>query len=417
MSPPMDQPSPPPARPDRFDVAVAGAGVVGLALALAVRRSVRPHPSVAVFDPALATRGTAPPSLRAVAVTAGSRRFLERLGVWDALEPHAQPLTGMALTDAPASATPRPIYLTLTGEVGAGEPFAHMVVHDRLRDALAEACGQAGVRLRSDGVAGFEAGREAVALRFAGGDAAATRVLIASDGGRSRLRERAGIATVGWDYTQAAIVATLAHEREHEGVAIQHFMPGGPLALLPMRADDGSRRRTSLVWVERAAEADRLAGLDEAGFAAVVGERIGHALGALRLEDRPTALPLRLSLARRLTGPRLALVGDAARTIHPLAGQGLNLGLKDAAALAGAAGDALRLGLDPGAPTVLDAYGRARRADSVLMAATTDLLNRLFSNDSSPLRFARDVGLGVVDRAPGLKRLLMWQAAGVPGPD
>lgn len=409
----MDEPAPLVDRPERFDVAVAGAGVVGLALALAVRRGTVPGPSVAVYDPALASR-PAVHSLRAVAVTAGSRRFLDRLGVWAALDGCAQAMTGMALTDAPALATPRPVAVTLSGDVGRHEPFAHMVPHDALRDALAEACRRAGVVFRPCGVESFERVGDALALRAEA--AARTRLLVASDGSRSRLRERAGISTVGWDYDQSALVATLAHPRDHGGVAVQHFMPDGPLALLPMRADDGSRHRTSLVWTVGRAKAEQLVALEADGFTAALRDRIGPALGTLRLEDRPAVLPLHLNLARGLCAPRLALVGDAARTIHPLAGQGLNHGLKDAAALAAVVLDALRLGLDPGAPGVLAAYQRARRADSVMIAATTDLLNRLFRNDRSVFRLARTIGLGLVDRSPAAKRFLMWQAAGVVDP-
>ncbi len=401
------------APPERFDVAVAGAGVVGLALALAVRLGAAPRPTVAVYDPDLADRPARSRGLRAVAVTAGSRRFLDRVGVWAALDRQAQPITGMVLSDAPAEAVPRVVALTLRGEVGGGEPFAQMVLHDAIRDALAAACAAAGVALRPRGIEAFEQAGDALGLRTGEAEPVRARLLVASDGGRSRLRERAGIPTVGWDYNQSALVATVGHGREHDGTAVQHFMPNGPLALLPMLAGDGSRRRTSLVWVERPVEAGRLAGLDEAGFTSALQTRIGHGLGTLRLEDRPVALPLRLSFARRLAGPRLALVGDAARTIHPLAGQGLNHGLKDAAALAGAVLDALKLGLDPGDPAVLDAYARARRPDSVTIAAATDLLNRLFGSDNPVVRLARTVGLGLTDRSPVAKRLLMWQAAGV----
>ncbi|MDX7953642.1 FAD-dependent monooxygenase, partial [Lichenihabitans sp. Uapishka_5] len=183
--------------------------------------------------------------------------------------------------------------------------------------------------------------------------------------------------------------------------------------LLPLRAPDGTDTRLSIVWTERTAEAERLAALPEAEFIAALEARIGPALGPMRLEDKPRALPLRLELARRLTGNRVALLGDAARVIHPLAGQGLNLGLRDAAALSEAVADAMELGLDPGAPDVLNRYSRARSFDAATMAAMTDGLNRLFSNDLLPLRALRDIGLGLVDRAPGAKRLFIGGATGV----
>ncbi len=401
-----DAPAPPP-----FDLVVAGAGIVGLAAALAVRRE---GGRVALCDPGLA--GRADRTLRAVAVAAGPRRFLAALGVWDAVAPGAQPITAMDLTDAPPGALPAPVFLGFAGEVAAGEPMAHMVRHDDLRDALRTACAAAGVASRPWAVGSFARTPDALDIAGPGAARLAGRLLVVADGGGSRLREAAGIGVVARDYDQAAVVATLAHGRDHGGRAVQHFLPGGPLALLPMRDDDGTRHRTSIVWTERRPEAERLAGLDAPAFVAALEERVGHGLGDLRLEDRPQALPLRLSVARTLVAPRLALAGDAARTIHPLAGQGLNLGLRDAAALAAATGEALRLGLDPGAPDVLSAYQRARRADALAMAAATDLLNRLFSNDSAPLRLIRDLGLGLVDRSPGLKRWFMTEAAGRQSP-
>lgn len=394
-------------QPAPFDLVVAGAGIVGLATALAVRRR---GARVVLCDPALA--GPAARTLRAVAVAAGPRRFLASLGVWDAVAPGAQSIAAMDLTDAPPGALPAPVFLGFAGETAAGEPIAHMVLHDDLRDALRAACAAAGVMLRPCAATGFEPTPDTLEVIGAGAERLAGRLLVAADGGRSYLREAAGIGVVARDYDQAAVVATLAHDRDHGGRAVQHFLPGGPLALLPMRSDDGTGRRTSIVWTERRPEAERLAGLDAPAFVAALERLIGHGLGSMRLEDRPQRLPLRLSLARTLVAPRLALVGDAARTIHPLAGQGLNLGLRDAAALADAVGEALRLGLDPGAPDVLKTYERARRADAVAMAVATDLLNRLFSNDSAPVRLIRDLGLGLVDRAPGLKRWFMTQAAG-----
>ena len=401
------------ARPaEMVDVAVAGAGVVGLAVALAIRSQAALPGTVLLCDPALAAEGTRRTSLRAVAIAADVRRFLSRLGVWEAIAPQAQPMTAMILTDSRVGAVPPPVFLTFDGEVEPGQPFAHMVLLEPLRNALLQACRARGVRFEARGVQDVVVGPYAVRLDAAAADLPSARLLVAADGGRSRLRDGAGLKTVGWTYGQSAIVATLAHGNPHGGQAIQHFLPGGPLALLPLRANDGSDHRTSLVWTERREEADRLVRLSEAGFIEALEARIGPGLGPVRLEDRPSATPLRVTLARSLVARRLALAGDAARTIHPLAGQGLNLGLRDAEALSRHVVEALDLGLDPGADRVLAAYQQARRPAAAAMAAMTDGLNRLFSNDSLPLRTLRDIGLGLVDRAPGLKDFLMREAAG-----
>lgn len=401
--------------PDQVDIAVAGAGIVGLAVALGVKRDAPAGSVVAVCDATLAETGQTSRSLRAVAIAAGSRRLLERLGVWTAVASAAQPINDMVLTDTRPGAMPPPIYLSFAGDVAPGEPFAHMIVQEQLSDALLEACRRAGVLLLGRRIGDLAVRPHAIVLD-PGRAPVAARLLVAADGGRSLLRERAGIRTTGWDYGQTAIVATLAHDRDHEGRATQHFLPGGPLAMLPLLANDGTRRRVSIVWTERQVEAERLLALPASAFVAALRERVGHAYGDLRLEDRPSGRPLRLRLARSLVAPRLALVGDAARLVHPLAGQGLNLGLRDAGALGEAVVAAMALGLDPGSPQVLARYQQARRSDSVALAATTDMLNRLFSSDSAPLRLIRDVGLGLVDRAPGLKRFLMRQAAGLAEP-
>lgn len=386
---------------------MAGAGVTGLATALAVASAPGPRPRVLVCDPALSE--AAPRTLRAVAIAPASRRFLDRLGVWSAVAPAAQPILRMVLGDTRPDAVPAPEYLRFEADGGA-EPLAHMVLQDELRAALLEGCRDAGVVLRADRIAGYRG--DAGGLVLEGSDAA-SRLLVAADGGRSRLRDFAGIGTVGRDYGQSGIVATLRHTLDHGGEALQHFLPGGPLAVLPLRDPEGSGHRSSIVWTEASAEAARLTGLSPDAFCAALLARGGQARGALALEDVPRAYPLALRLARRLVAPRLALVGDAARLIHPLAGQGLNLGLQDAEALGRLVADALGLGLDPGASRVLDAYGRERRIDQVAMAAATDGLNRLFSNDRAPLRLLRDVGLGLVDRAPRLKAALIRRASGL----
>ncbi len=403
---------------DTVDVLVAGGGIAGLAFAAALRRAA-PMARVAVADPSFAASPGAASAgdrrpLRAVAVAAGSRRFLDALGAWEAVAGAAQPMVEMVITDSRDDDAPRPVFLDFDGEAEPDEPFAHMVFQDDLRAAALEAARCAGVELRPERVTGYRRDGGA-ALAVDAGTGLRTRLLVAADGGRSRLREAAGIGTVGWDYDQSGIVATLAHEIPHDGRATQHFLPGGPLAVLPMRAADGSERRFSLVWSAPHAEAARLVALSPEAFVAALEERIGFGYGRLTLEDRPAAYPLRLVLPRALVAERFALLGDAARTIHPLAGQGLNLGLRDAAALAEGIAAPLGLGLDPAEPEALAAYERARRFDAVLMAGATDGLNRLFSNDSLPARVLRDVGMGLVDRLPALKRMLIRDASGLAG--
>ena len=233
----------------------------------------------------------------------------------------------------------------------------------------------------------------------------------AADGARSKLRTLADIPSFGWDYDQAGIVATIEHEREHEGRAEQHFLPAGPFAILPLPG-----RRSSIVWNERRADARALLKLEPEDLVRQLEFRFTPKLGAIRLASRVEAFPFRFQIARRFVGERLALVGDAAHVVHPLAGQGLNLGLRDVAALAETIVAEMRLGLDPGAPAPLAAYQRARRFDIAASGIGMDVMNRLFSNDLAPLRFLRDLGLRVVDRAPSLKGLLIAEASGAaPG--
>lgn len=393
--------------PERVDIAIAGAGIAGLATALAVLETPGPRPRVLVRDPALAALPSR--TLRAVTITPASRRLLDRLGVWSAIAAAAQPLTRMRLGDTVPGAIPPPTFLQFDSS-DPGEPLAHMVLQDDLRAALLAACRARGVLLEPGSIDdyGLAGGRVTLA-----DPSCSARLLVAADGGRSRLRDRAGIRMAGWDYGQSAIVATIAHSRDHGGEAIQQFLPGGPLAFLPLRAPDGSGRRSSIAWTERTPEALRLAALPAAAFCEALAARGGHDRGTLVLEDKPRAQPLAMRLARRLTAGRLVLAGDAARLIHPLAGQGLNLGLMDADALGRLVGEAMALGLDPGSTRLLEAYARDRRPDQVAMAAATDGLNRLFSNDNPGLRLVRDLGLALVDRAPGLKGRLARRAAGL----
>ena len=252
-------------------------------------------------------------------------------------------------------------------------------------------------------------------VELSDGSAVSARLLVAADGARSAIREQAGIASHGWTYDQSAIVTTVKHERDHHGRAEEHFLPAGPFAILPLKDDPEIGHRSSIVWTEDKREAERIVTLPDDEFHAELERRFGLALGEIAAVGPRRAFPLGFAVARSFVAERIALVGDAAHVIHPIAGQGLNMGLKDVAALAETIVDAARLGLDPGSLAVLDRYQRWRSFDTMAMGATTDGLNRLFSNRSDMLRLMRDVGLGLVDRLPGLKHLFIREAAGLVG--
>jgi 2-octaprenyl-6-methoxyphenol hydroxylase len=392
---------------------IAGGGIAGLALALALKQALASALDVTVCDPAL-NRDPAG-DRRAYAIAAAARRMLKALGVWRGIEAAAQPMLDMVITDSRIGDPVRPIFLTFEGEVEPGEPFAHMVESGALIAALTEASREAGVDLRATAVAGFVVQDGSIRVDLPAGGSIEAHLLVAADGARSRLREEAGIGWVGWSYPQSGIVATLSHERDHEGRAVEHFLPSGPFALLPLSRGGRLGHRTSIVWTERQETVPHLLALDSHDQLIEIERRFGLQLGEIALETELSAHPLAFGIARRFWAERLALLGDAAHVIHPIAGQGLNLGLKDAAALAEAIVDAARLGLDPGNAEVLETYERARRFDTFSMGVVTDGLNRLFSNDALPIRLIRDLGLGLVGRVPALKRFFVREAAGVAG--
>jgi 2-octaprenyl-6-methoxyphenol hydroxylase len=390
-------------------VLVAGAGYVGLAAAVSMKQA-RPHLAIAAVD--AAPEGVWEKDGRASAIAAAACRMLVRLGCWDEIAPQAQPINDMVVTDSRTSDPVRPVFLTFGGEAAAtGEPFAHMVTNRALNGALRRRAAELGIDM-IEGVAvqAFETGIANVLVHLADGITLDARLLVAADGVNSRLRDMAGIKTVKWEYGQSGIVCTVAHERPHNGRAEEHFLPAGPFAILPLTGN-----RSSIVWTERTADAEKLVNGDELVFEIELEQRFGLKLGEIRVEDKPRAWPLGLTLARAFVAPRFALCGDAAHGIHPIAGQGLNLGFKDAAALAETVVEADRLGQDIGALDVLQRYERWRRFDTVQMGITTDVLNRLFSNDFAPLRTIRDIGLGLVDRMPAIKGFFIRQASGLSG--
>lgn len=389
-----------------FDVVIAGAGYVGLATAVALR-AARPSLSVAIVD--AAPEGIWKKDGRASAIAAAACRMLAQLDAWDEIAPEAEPITDMVVTDSRTSDPVRPVFLTFGGDVAPGEPFAHMVRNVVLNGSLRKRAAALGIDLiEGVAVSGFDRRAASLAVHLADGVTLDTRLLVAADGVRSRLRDMAGIKTVHWEYGQSGIVCTVAHERPHNGRADEHFLPAGPFATLPLKGN-----RSSIVWTEKTEDAEKLVALEPVLFEAELELRFGLKLGDIKVVDKPRAWPLGLTLARDFVQPRFALAGDAAHGIHPIAGQGLNLGFRDAAALAEIIVDADRLGRDIGALDVLEGYQRWRRFDTVQMGVTTDVLNRMFSNDFGPLRALRDIGLGLVDRMPPLKDFFIRQASGL----
>jgi len=388
-----------------LDVAIAGAGIAGAALGVALSQTLGNSFAVAVFDPALAKEPAKDD--RVVAIAGGARRLFEAIGVWERLG-EVQPIRAMEITDSKLYDAVRQTFLEFE-EDEEGEPFAHMVENRALIVALREVAEEAEIELVASGINSYSAD-ESFARFDANGKEYRARLLAAADGAQSKLRSLAKIQTIARGYDQSGIVATIGHAREHSGKAVQHFLPSGSFAILPLTG-----KRSSIVWTEGSAEAKRIVALSPHEFLAELELRFGLQLGELAVLSPARAYPLQISIARSFVGERLALVGDAAHVIHPLAGQGLNMGLRDVAALAECIADNARLGLDPGDREVLARYQRWRRADTVAMGLATDGLNRLFSNESTALKYLRDLGLGLVDRAPGLKKFFAREAAGLTG--
>jgi 2-octaprenyl-6-methoxyphenol hydroxylase len=388
----------------QFDVIIVGGGPVGLAMALALAKSAAGI-RVALVDrrPLVVPRDN-----RSSAIAASVRHLFEALGVWGQMADQAQPILAMRITDSGRGDIARPLFLQFDGEVAPGEPFAHMVPNQASVAALLSASQDLITIVAPAEISSWSGEGSRAALSLADGSVLEAPLIIAADGGQSVLRNRAGIDTFGHDYGQTGLVATIGHELPHGGVAYEHFRPNGPFASLPLPGN-----RSSLVWTETTDEAARLLGMDTAALEEEIEGAMGSTLGAIKLEDKLGGFPLRLQIAKSFIAPRLALVGDAAHVIHPIAGQGLNLGLKDVAALAEVIIDAMRLGLDHGTSDVLARYESWRRLDTASMAAVTDGMNRLFSNDIAPVRALRDFGLGLVDRAEPVKTALIKAASGV----
>jgi 2-octaprenyl-6-methoxyphenol hydroxylase len=392
-------------------IVIAGGGFVGGVLALALARLAPKICRVTVVD-AVPPDAERAPDGRGLALSPASRHLLKAIGLWPRLEPNAQAMSAIEITDSPLDAALRPQLLGFAEEVQGDSVKAWLVEAGVLLETIADAVqADPGVEvIAPDTVRDFETDTYGASIHLDSGRSLRAALLVAANGKKSKLRERAGIKCIGWSYPQMGIVATVAHERPHKGLAVQHFLPSGPFAILPMKGN-----RSSIVWTEEADTAKRLVSGDQQVFLSELSRRFGYRLGAISLVGPPRALPLSFQIARSFVGDRLALIGDAAHVVHPLAGQGLNIGFRDVAALAETIADSARLGLDIGSRTSLARYERWRRFDSAFSGAVMDAMNRLFSNDSAPLRAIRDLGMGLVDRAPSLKRFLIREAAGATG--
>ncbi len=408
------------------EVLISGGGMVGLTLGIALAGAGVATVVVDAADPA-ALQAAAYDG-RSSAIARGTQQALAALGVWSGMVAQAEPILEIRVSDGKVGAGASPFFLHYDHhELGPGQdgPLGYIVENLAIRRALAACAARAAklTLLAPARLASAERGPAAVAAVLDDGRRIRAQLIVGADGKASQLREAAGIRVTRWDYPQVGIVCTVAHEAPHQGVAHEHFLPSGPFALLPMTPGPesapegvpGGGHRSSLVWTERRALAPAMMALSDADFAAELERRFGHGLGRLRQAGGRWSYPLGLMLAEACVAARLALVGDAAHVIHPIAGQGLNLGLRDVAALAETLVDARRLGLDLGAAEVLARYQGWRRLDGALLAVATDGLNRLFSNDLGPLRLVRDLGLAAVNRAPPLKRFFMRHAMGLVG--
>jgi 2-octaprenyl-6-methoxyphenol hydroxylase len=400
------------------DIAIIGGGMVGLSLAIALGQSGFDVTVIDADDPVVAVD----PAYdgRASAIAHASQQALAGIGAWAGMAGEAAPILDIRVCDGNGRGRVSPLFLHYDhrdlAPPGAAAPFGYIVENRVTRRALLRRLSDLGAvrHLAPARVEKLEREPAGCVVHLKGGERIRARLAVGADGRESPTRSSAGIAATRWAYGQTGIVCTVAHEKPHGGVAHENFLPAGPFAMLPM-TDDADGHRSSVVWTEGEALAPAMLALPDDEFSAALQRRFGDSLGRLRLKGGRWAYPLGLLFAQRIVDRRLALVGDAAHGMHPIAGQGLNLGLRDVAALAEVLVEARRLGLDPGDGTVLDRYERWRRFDTMLLLSVTDGLNRLFSNDIGPLRLARDLGLAAVNRVAPLKRFLMRHAMGTVG--
>ena len=393
----------------RTEVAIVGAGLVGGTLACALAHFGVKTVVIDRMDPVAAMSPTF--DGRASAVALSARRLLDAIGLWEYV-PAFEPIREIRVSDGQS-----PFFLHYDHADLGTDPLGFMAENRHLRASIAGAMQTLGDHLTvitPAGVAAMSQSADDITLTLEDGRTVTAKLAVSAEGRGAKLREMAKIPLTGWSYAQTAIVATIGHDRPHDGIAHERFLPAGPFAILPL-PDDNGVHRSSLVWTEHADTAADYLALSDDAFVAEIAERVGGFLGDLSLIGPRFSYPLGLQFAARYTDGRLVLAGDAAHGIHPIAGQGLNLGYRDVAALTEIIVDAKALGVDLAHPEGMARYQRWRRADNLLMAGVTDVLNRLFSNDIAPVRMARDVGLGIVNRIPPLKKLLMRHAMGTVG--
>jgi 2-octaprenyl-6-methoxyphenol hydroxylase len=392
------------------DILIVGGGLNGPALALALAQTGH---TVTLID-ALPRDARAREDFdgRSYALALASQKLIDQIGVWDAVAGQAQPMLEIKVTDGRAGQGPSPFFMHFDhAEIEEG-PMGYMIEDRYLRRALRDAMeAEPAITLVDEQtVIAQDADATGVTVTLASGDSLRGRLLVGADGRRSGTAERAGIKRTGWDYGQTALVCAIEHDRPHNGIAHQFFMPPGPLAILPL-----PRNRSSIVWSERSDRAAAIQSLDEESYLSILRPRFGDFMGDIRLAGDRFTYPLNLTLANAFVAERLALVGDAAHGVHPIAGQGLNAGLRDVGALAEVLTEARRRGEDIASSLVLDRYQQWRRFDTASLAAATDAFNRLFSNDNPLLRLGRDIGMGVVGAIPGLRQSFIREAAGLTG--
>ena len=392
------------------DIAIIGGGLNGPALALALAETGL---RVTVIDSlAVKTRKNAGFDGRSYSLALTSTRMLQTIGIWDAVAAQAQPMLEIKVTDGRAGDGPSPMFMHFDhAEIEEG-PMGHMVEDRHLRRALLDAVKSAPniTQMSGQTVVSQQADASGITLTLASGKTLRARLAVGADGRSTGTGQRAGIKRIGWDYGQTALVCALEHDLPHHGIAHQFFMPPGPLAILPLTGN-----RSSIVWSETAQNAAAINALSDTAYLDVLRPRFGSFLGDLSLVGQRYTYPLGLSLAHEMVAPRVALVGDAAHGVHPIAGQGLNAGLRDVAALAEVIADTQRRGEDIGSDATLARYQTWRRFDNTTLALATDSFNKLFSNDNPLVRLARDIGMSAVNALPGLRRGFIREAAGLTG--